>query len=81
MHFNDKLMAEINEMSWGKYSRFIMDEVHDFKTAERLLKLMIVSLKDEEKLMRFYQRYSRLRFPYERNLLDQRKWHTALDKK
>lgn len=81
MLINDKLISELDAMPWGKYSRFVMDEVRDFKTAERLLKLMIISLKDDEKLLRFYQRYSRLRFPYERDLLAQRKWHTAIRRK
>lgn len=74
---NDKLIADLDTMAWNKFNRFIVHEILDFKTAEKLLKRMIVSLKDDDKLMRFYQRYSRLRFPYERDLLAQRKWHTA----
>lgn len=75
MKIDGKLVERILDMPAHEFERFMMNEITDFLTAEKLLKLLIPILHDKS-LIRYHQRVSRLRHKHEKVLIANRKWYT-----
>jgi hypothetical protein len=74
MRIDNKLVERITGMPAHEFERFMMTEIKDFTTGEKLLKLLLPVL-HEKRLKRYHQRVSRLRHIHERMLVENRRWY------